>query len=63
MPGWVIVAFGANAANPHHIPGETRLQTGDTILVDMGSPPEGLSFGYDPYLLLENRERKAAPGL
>ena len=41
MPGWVIVAFGANAANPHHIPGETRLQTGDTILVDMGSPRKG----------------------
>ena len=36
MPGWVIVAFGPNAANVHHIPGDARLKEGDAILIDMG---------------------------
>ncbi len=39
--GWAIVAFGANAANVHHIPGDARLQPGDAILVDMGAPMGG----------------------
>lgn len=41
MPGWVIVAFGPNAANVHHIPGDARLKEGDAILIDMGSPRKG----------------------
>ena len=41
MPGWVIAAFGPNAANVHHIPGDARLKEGDAILIDMGSPRKG----------------------
>ena len=40
-PGWVIVAFQENAANPHHRPGERALKEGDIILVDMGSAYKG----------------------
>ena len=32
-----IVSFGANAADPHHRPDNTRLKAGDCIVVDMGS--------------------------
>jgi len=31
-----IVSFGANAADPHHEPDETRLKVGDCIVVDIG---------------------------
>lgn len=31
-----IVAFGANSANPHHTPGETKLREGDLVLIDAG---------------------------
>jgi Xaa-Pro dipeptidase len=31
-----IVAFGPNAADPHHMPDDTRLQEGDTVLFDVG---------------------------
>jgi len=31
-----IVAFGKNAADPHHMPDETVLQEGDTVLFDVG---------------------------
>lgn len=31
-----IVSFGANAANPHHEPDNTRLATGDVVLFDVG---------------------------
>ncbi len=31
-----IVAFGANAADPHHMPDETVLQEGDCVLLDVG---------------------------
>ena len=39
--GWresfeTIVAFGANASRPHHLPGVARLKRNDTILVDWG---------------------------
>ena len=36
-----IVSFGANAADPHHMPDDTRLKTGDCIVVDMGCIYEG----------------------
>ena len=39
--GWAIVAFGEDAANVHHIPGERQLREGDAILVDMGAPKGG----------------------
>jgi len=32
-----IVAFGPNAANPHHIPSRKKLKTSDTILIDFGA--------------------------
>ncbi|MDY6035798.1 MAG: Xaa-Pro peptidase family protein [Bulleidia sp.] len=31
-----IVAFGKNAADPHHMPDDTVLQEGDTVLFDVG---------------------------
>ncbi|WP_414600609.1 M24 family metallopeptidase [Allofournierella sp.] len=31
-----IVSFGANAADPHHMPDETRLKAGDCIVIDIG---------------------------
>ena len=34
--GFAIVAFGANAADPHHRNDNTRLKSGDCVLIDMG---------------------------
>ena len=31
-----IVSFGANAADPHHSPDDTRVKDGDCVLIDMG---------------------------
>ncbi len=31
-----IVSFGANAADPHHMPDDTRLKAGDCIVLDIG---------------------------
>ena len=31
-----IVSFGPNAADPHHMPDDTRLQAGDCIVIDIG---------------------------
>ena len=31
-----IVAFGENAAKPHAVPSERKLQSGETVLIDMG---------------------------
>ncbi len=36
-----IVAFGAHAAVPHHVTGETKLQFGDEILIDFGCRVQG----------------------
>lgn len=36
-----LVAFGANAASGHHWPDDTRLQPGDTVLIDAGCIYEG----------------------
>ncbi len=36
-----IVSFGANAADPHHVPDDTRLCTGDCVVIDMGCVYEG----------------------
>ena len=36
-----IVAFGANAAVPHHVTGDRKLQFGDEILVDFGCRVNG----------------------
>ena len=41
MPGWAIVAFGANSSEVHHHSDNTQLKPGDTILIDMGSPRKG----------------------
>ncbi len=31
-----IVAFGANSADPHHMPDDTVIKEGDTVLIDVG---------------------------
>ena len=31
-----IIAFGKNAAEPHHVPNKTKLKTGDCIVIDIG---------------------------
>ncbi|VBB05907.1 peptidase m24 methionine aminopeptidase [Lucifera butyrica] len=31
-----IIAYGANAADSHHIPGNSRLKAGDCVLIDIG---------------------------
>jgi Xaa-Pro dipeptidase len=31
-----IIAFGANASDPHHIPNKTELKPGDAIVIDIG---------------------------
>ncbi|MDR2657082.1 MAG: Xaa-Pro peptidase family protein [Oscillospiraceae bacterium] len=36
-----IVAFGANAAEPHHIGGDTVLKEGDAVLFDVGCVKDG----------------------
>ena len=36
-----IVAFGKNAADPHHMPDDTVLQEGDTVLFDVGCVVNG----------------------
>jgi Xaa-Pro aminopeptidase len=33
----IIVASGPNAANPHTVPGDRRIQNGDTVIVDAGA--------------------------
>lgn len=35
--GFGIVAFGKNAADPHHMPDDTVLQEGDVVLYDVGA--------------------------
>jgi len=36
-----LVAFGANAADPHHAPDDTVLQPGDAVLFDVGCVKDG----------------------
>ncbi len=36
-----IVAFGANASNPHYEPGRTKLKKNDTVLIDFGAKHNG----------------------
>lgn len=36
-----IVAFGINSADPHHMPDDTVIQEGDTVLFDVGCVYEG----------------------
>ena len=36
-----IVSFGANAADPHHMPDDTVLRAGDCIVLDIGGRKEG----------------------
>ena len=36
-----IVSFGANAADPHHAPDDTRLRAGDCIVLDIGGKKDG----------------------
>lgn len=36
-----LVAFGANAADPHHMPDDTEVQPGDCVLFDVGCMKDG----------------------
>ncbi|MDO4292789.1 MAG: Xaa-Pro peptidase family protein [Eubacteriales bacterium] len=36
-----IVSFGANAADPHHEPDDTKLRPGDCVVIDMGCLRDG----------------------
>ncbi len=36
-----VVAGGPNAANPHTIPGDRRIQAGDTVILDAGAKVDG----------------------
>ena len=36
-----LVAFGANAADPHHAPDDTVVQPGDCVLFDVGCIKDG----------------------
>lgn len=36
-----IVSFGANAADPHHVPDDTLLKEGDAVLIDIGCVKNG----------------------
>ena len=36
-----ILSFGANAADPHHEPDDTRLKGGDCVVIDMGCVKDG----------------------
>ena len=40
---FVIVAVGANAAEPHHVPNDTLVEVGEPIVVDIGGP---IASGY-----------------
>ena len=40
----VLVASGPNAAKPHTIPGERRLERGETVIVDFGCMVNGYAF-------------------
>lgn len=57
-----IVAFGKNAADPHHMPDDTVLQEGDTVLFDVGCVVNGYcsdmtrTFFYKKYPTLEQVE-------
>ena len=41
FPGSPMVAFGKGTADVHHIPGQTRLQRGDAVMVDTGKQIDG----------------------
>ena len=36
-----IIAFGKNAADPHHMPDDTKLKYGDVVLIDVGCTYKG----------------------
>ena len=41
-----IVAFGAGGAEPHHVPGDTRLEEGMLVTIDMGSVVGGYASDF-----------------
>ena len=36
-----IVAFGSNASMPHYVPAQTKLKSGDCVLIDIGAKADG----------------------
>ncbi len=65
---WTIVAFGEQAAEPHHDPTERPLRRGDVVKLDFGALVEGyhsdmtrtVAFGEPPARLREIRDLVAA---
>jgi Xaa-Pro aminopeptidase len=63
-----IVAFGENAAEPHHHPGDRELRRGDVVKLDFGALVDGyhsdmtrtVAFGEPPSELREIRDAVAA---
>jgi Xaa-Pro aminopeptidase len=59
-----IVAFGENAAEPHHAPGERPLARGDVVKLDFGAVVDGyhsdmtrtVAFGEPPHVIREIHE-------
>ena len=47
-----IVAAGANAARPHHRPGDYALQAGEPIIIDMGARVDGYCADFTRTLIL-----------
>lgn len=47
-----IVAAGANAARPHHRPGDYALQAGEPIIIDMGARVDGYCADFTRTLVL-----------
>jgi Xaa-Pro aminopeptidase len=41
--GFAIVASGPNAASPHHVAGDRRIEPGDAIVLDIGGTRDGYS--------------------
>lgn len=41
--GFAIVASGPNAASPHHVAGDRRIEAGDAIVLDIGGTRDGYS--------------------
>jgi Xaa-Pro dipeptidase len=41
LPFFPIVSFGEHSANPHAVPGDRTLRTGDIVLIDWGARHEG----------------------
>lgn len=56
---FVIVAFGANAADPHHEPDNTVLKEGDCVLFDVGATANGYHSDMTRTFFFKKADEKA----